>query len=75
MNSNFQTLTTERLRKLVVESEQTLVDLKAELDVREQISQSQEVANLEHHMQSAELSLKTDLPLVNNEIDLYLYTF
>lgn len=59
MNSNFQTLTTERLRKLVVESEQTLVDLKAELDVREQISQSQEVANLEHHMQSAELSLKT----------------
>ena len=59
MNNNFQTLTTERLRKLVVESEQTLAELKAELDAREQISQSQEVANLEHHMQSAELSLKT----------------
>ena len=59
MTSNFQTLTTERLRKLVVESEQTLAELKAELDAREQISQSQEVANLEHHMQSAELSLKT----------------
>ena len=59
MNNNLQTLTTERLRKLVIESEQTLAELKTELEVREQVSQSHEVANLEHHMQSAELSLKT----------------
>lgn len=59
MINNVQTLTTERLRKLISESEQTLTELKAELEVREQLSQSQEVANLEHHMQSAELSLKT----------------
>jgi len=33
--------------------------LKSELEEREQISQTYEVANLENHMQSAELSLKT----------------
>ena len=59
MINNVQTLTTDRLRKLISESEKTLTELKAELEVREQLSQSQEVANLEHHMQSAELSLKT----------------
>ena len=59
MNNNFQTLTNERLQKLIVESEQTLQDLKQELEKREQVSQSREVANIEHHMQSAELSLKT----------------
>ena len=59
MINNVQTLTTDRLQKLISESEQTLADLKAELEKREQLKQSQEVANLEHHMQSAELSLKT----------------
>ena len=59
MKNNFQTLTTDRLRKLISESEQTLTKLKAELEEREKISQNQEIANLEHHMQSAELSLKT----------------
>ena len=59
MINNVQTLTTDRLQKLISESEHTLADLKAELEKREQLKQSQEVANLEHHMQSAELSLKT----------------
>ena len=59
MTNNVQILTTDRLRKLISESEQTLYELKTELELREQRSQSQEVANLEHHMQSAELSLKT----------------
>ena len=57
--NNLQTLTTERLRTLVAETETTLESLKVELDHREELAQEHEVANLENHMQSAELSLKT----------------
>jgi len=57
--TNFQTLTTDRLRNLIHESEDTLSELKTELERREQVGQSHEIANLEHHMQSAELSLRT----------------
>ena len=56
---NIQTLTTERLRTLVTETESTLISLKEELDRREELAQEHEVANLEHHMQSAELSLRS----------------
>mgnify|MGYP001595109814 CR=1 FL=1 len=56
---NFEVLTTERLRTLISDTEETLANLKEELERREQLKQEHEVANLENHMQSAELSLKT----------------
>jgi hypothetical protein len=56
--NNLQTLTTERLRALVNETELTLSELKTELDRRGELAQEHEVANLEQHMKSAELSLK-----------------
>ena len=57
--NNLQTLTTDRLRILVTETETTLAGLKLELDRREELAQEHEIANLENHMQSAELSLKS----------------
>jgi len=57
--TNFQTLTTDRLRNLISESEETLTGLKTELERRECVGQDHEIANLENHMQSAELSLRT----------------
>jgi len=56
---NIHILTNERLRALVNDTEETLAELKQELDRREQVQQEHEVAHLENHMQSAELSLKT----------------
>ncbi|MEB8433204.1 hypothetical protein OO007_13275 [Cocleimonas sp. KMM 6892] len=56
---NIHILTNDRLRALVVETEKTLDELKLELDRREQVQQEHEVAHLENHMKSAELSLKT----------------
>lgn len=58
MNS-LQTLTSERLKDLIDETEATLVELKEELERRQQLKQSHEIANLEHHMKSTELSLRT----------------
>ena len=57
--NNLNILTTERLRKLVRETEETLVELKAELERREQLNQNQDIEHLENHMKSAELSLTT----------------
>jgi hypothetical protein len=57
--TDFHILTTERLRKLVAETEATLAELKDELERRETLNQTQEIAHLENHMKSAELSLTT----------------
>ena len=57
--NNLQTLTTERLRLLLSETEATLVELKAELERREELAQADEVAHLEEHMENAEVSLKS----------------
>lgn len=54
-----KTLTRENLDKLVQETELTLGELKSELERRDQTSQEREVANLDQHMKSAEISLKT----------------
>jgi len=56
---NLNVLTNERLRVLVSDTEETLSELKTELGRREQLQQEHAVANLENHMKSAELSLKT----------------
>lgn len=57
--SNLQTLTNDRLRLLISESEATILELKTELEHREHVQQNHDVADLENHMNSAELSLKT----------------
>lgn len=66
---NLNILTTDRLRKLIKETEETLTELKAELERREQLDQSQEIEHLENHMKSAELSLATIRNFLNFLID------
>jgi len=57
--SDLDNLSNKRLRKLIHKSEETLNELKAELDRREKESQNHEIDELEQHMESAEVSLKT----------------
>lgn len=57
--NDFHVLTTDRLQKLVLDTEETLAELKLEIERRETLSQNQEIAHLENHMKSAELSLTT----------------
>lgn len=57
--THLQTLTTKRLRALMTETETTLTDFKKELDRREELAQEVEIANLENHMRSAELNLRS----------------
>lgn len=57
--NNLNILTTDRLRKLIRETEETLIELKTELERREQLNQDQEIEHLERHMKNAELSLTT----------------
>tara|TARA_R110001592_G_scaffold309808_1_gene584293 strand:- start:111 stop:341 length:231 start_codon:yes stop_codon:yes gene_type:complete len=56
---NIKTLTRDNLRKLIEDTELTLAELKTELERREEAAQHREVANLDHHMRSAELNLKS----------------
>ncbi|WP_409440100.1 hypothetical protein [Psychromonas sp. GE-S-Ul-11] len=55
--SNLQVLTTERLNKLINETQATLIELKAEVERRELLKQEHEINDLDHHMMSAELNL------------------
>lgn len=57
--SNLQILSTERLNKLIIETQNTLDELKHEVERREARSQEHEIAHLDSHMKSAELSLTT----------------
>jgi len=57
--SNLQILTTERLNKLIDETQATLYELKDEVKRRELEKQEHEVMDLDNHMKSAELSLNT----------------
>ncbi|MEZ5936471.1 MAG: hypothetical protein R3F54_32160 [Alphaproteobacteria bacterium] len=57
--ANLTTLTNDNLRALIDETESTLKELRAELERREELAQEREIANLENHMKSAELSLKS----------------
>ena len=57
--ANLQTLTNDNLRALIDETESTLGELRSELERREEAAQESEIANLDNHMKSAELSLKT----------------
>ena len=57
--TNFNVLSTERLRTLVTDTEGTLKKLTAELERREFLEQENEIEHLEEHMKGAELSLNT----------------
>lgn len=48
-----------KLRALIAETEETLSELKSELENREEAKQSQEIDNLDEHFRNAELSLQT----------------
>lgn len=56
-STNLKEIRTEKLRKLVDETEAALADLHAELDRREEADQHREIDRLDEHMKSAELSL------------------
>ncbi|MFT2098665.1 hypothetical protein ACMUMQ_09935 [Marinomonas sp. 2405UD66-6] len=57
--SNLQVLSTERLNKLIDETQLTLQELKQEVIRREHIQQAHEIKDLDHHMTSAEFNLNS----------------
>lgn len=58
-DKNLQALTNERLHKLINETQETLNELKDEVERRVEDDQHDDIDNLEEHMEHAELSLKT----------------
>jgi len=60
-----QVLTNERLNKLIEQTQETLNELKEEVERREHVQQKHEVMDLENHFKSAELSLMTIRNFVN----------
>ena len=52
-------MTNERLNKLILETQETLDELKNEVSRREKVEQEHEVMDLDSHLKSAELSLAT----------------
>lgn len=57
--STLNTLSKKNLEKLIAETEKSLLELKNELKHRQEEEQENEIAHLENHFKSAELSLKT----------------
>ena len=57
--TNFNILSTERLRALITDTESTLKQLTAELERREFLKQENEIEHLEEHMKGAEVSLSS----------------
>lgn len=62
-------LTNDNIKKLIDETESTLSELKSELEYRDEQSQQREIANLDNHMKSAELSLKSIREFLNYLIE------
>lgn len=56
---HLKTLPVEALRVLVSETEETLAEIKEEIERRENQAQSREIEHLDVHMKNAELSLAT----------------
>jgi len=63
--NTIQTLTNDRLQKLIDETQNTLNELKQEVTRRKALEQEHQIMDLENHMKSAELSLTT----IKNFID------
>lgn len=57
--SNLQVLSTERLNKLIDETQLTLKELKEEVIRREHLQQEHAIKDLDHHMTSAEFNLNS----------------
>jgi hypothetical protein len=59
MTDPLKSLTKDNLKVLIAETEGALAELKGELERREHLTQEREIHNLDSHMKSAELSLKS----------------
>ena len=59
MSTNLTTVTTESLHGLIKETEDTLQELKQELQRRVEMAQHRELENIYSHIRSAELSIKS----------------
>ena len=57
--NELKTLSNDNLRVLISQTEDTLAELRAELDLRDARAQERELDNLDHHMESAALNLKS----------------
>lgn len=55
--NDFSLVSTAQLRRLIDETEQSLQDLREELESRQQSAQHQQVEQLDVHLKHAELSL------------------
>ncbi len=55
--SDYSTLPAEKLKRLMEETEQSLIELRQEMDRRAEAAQGKEIDRLDEHMRSAELSL------------------
>lgn len=56
--TNIKVMTNERLNKLIAETQETLTELKEEVERREVAQQNREIDNLDAHLETAELSLE-----------------
>ncbi len=63
--SKLDKLSNKRLAKLIAETQQSLNELKQEVERREKQQQEYELAELDHHMENAELSLATIRDFIN----------
>ncbi|GGE16674.1 hypothetical protein GCM10011360_01810 [Primorskyibacter flagellatus] len=57
--SDIKIMPKDKLRALIGDTEETLAELKAEMERRDEADQAREIENLEEHMKNAELSLQT----------------
>lgn len=57
--NELKTLSNENLRVLISQTETTLAELRAELELRDARAQERELDNLDQHMESAALNLKS----------------
>lgn len=56
--SDLQVMTNERLHKLIAATQETLNELKDEVERRQEVAQEREIHDLDRHMENAELGLE-----------------
>lgn len=57
--NELKTLTNENLRVLISQTEETLTELRTELEQRDTVAQEREILNLDQHMKNAEVNLRS----------------
>lgn len=55
--TDYHAFSNERLSRLIDETQETLAELKEEVERRREAAQDREIENLDQHMEEAELSL------------------